>query len=113
MLSRPPAAFAQRSTGPSAATAVTANNRVRMLAVRIAVRLAVCGLRRRRGLVRRELGREDSNLRMAAPKTAALPLGDSPTHAVSGESAARCTRIPGPRSVANFEQKGAFNGLWI
>ena len=25
------------------------------------------------------LGREDSNLRMAAPKAAALPLGDSPT----------------------------------
>ena len=27
---------------------------------------------------RARLGREDSNLRMAAPKAAALPLGDSP-----------------------------------
>jgi hypothetical protein len=27
---------------------------------------------------RRWLGREDSNLRMAVPKTAALPLGDAP-----------------------------------
>ena len=27
------------------------------------------------------LGRQDSNLRMAAPKAAALPLGDAPTEA--------------------------------
>ncbi len=26
------------------------------------------------------LGREDSNLRMAVPKTAALPLGDAPSY---------------------------------
>src|SRR4029079_10156979 len=30
----------------------------------------------------RWLGREDSNLRMAAPKAAALPLGDSPPSGV-------------------------------
>ena len=30
------------------------------------------------GRAGRWLGREDSNLRMAAPKAAALPLGDSP-----------------------------------
>ena len=30
------------------------------------------------------LGREDSNLRMAAPKAAALPLGDSPVFNLRG-----------------------------
>ena len=32
----------------------------------------------------RKLGRQDSNLRMADPKSAALPLGDAPTAAIDG-----------------------------
>ena len=38
--------------------------------------LSMCG-----GSLCRWLGREGSNLRMAVPKTAALPLGDAPTQA--------------------------------
>ena len=31
-------------------------------------------------MVRKWLGRQDSNLRVSAPKADALPLGDSPSH---------------------------------
>ena len=40
------------------------------------------------------LGRQDSNLRMAASKAAALPLGDAPTRADRGFTAARCENNP-------------------
>ena len=39
------------------------------------------------------LGRLDSNQRMAVPKTAALPLGDAPTHKEAFESNERGRKI--------------------
>src|SRR5437870_11873351 len=44
----------------------------------------------------RWLGREDSNLRMAAPKAAALPLGDSPLRRSGTVRLPRSSFIPAP-----------------
>ena len=51
----------------------------------------------------RWLGREDSNLRMAEPKSAALPLGDAPLGAVSDRSS--CP--PGPGGLSRWR-----DALW-
>ncbi len=51
----------------------------------------------RRG--RRWLGREDSNLRMAAPKAAALPLGDSPVRTTRNPKRIRGFVIPRRQSA--------------
>jgi hypothetical protein len=42
------------------------------------------------------LGREDSNLRMAAPKAAALPLGDSPVIKLTRVGIQPCLRLYQP-----------------
>ncbi len=65
------------------------------------------------------LGRQDSNLGMAVPKTAALPLGDAPagSHIRKGGSGVRRNlRIRGPvrkrpESAANFGRRAARVGL--
>jgi hypothetical protein len=50
------------------------------------------------------LGRQDSNLGMAVPKTAALPLGDAPTRAFLHALPMARNQRPGPSSV--LEQAG-------
>src|SRR5436305_1064791 len=75
IVSCPPIAFAHRSTGPLAprAAEASASPKIPIIAFRMS------GVTESAGLGCGEwLGRVDSNHRMAAPKAAALPLGDSP-----------------------------------
>ena len=59
------------------------------------------------------LGRQDSNLRMAVPKTAALPLGDSPSLVVRAGIEPAASRLSGARSPAELSDSKCMVCGWL